>query len=74
MCILNYLFFRMTLLCWGCLPLVLVLGSTVVQLIFSLIATLYPAYSCLKAIVNKDTTEQMRWMEYWVVMSKQIQI
>jgi len=60
---------RMTLLGWGCVPLVLLFGSTAVQLIFSLIATLYPAYSCLKAMVNKNTTEQLRWMEYWVVMS-----
>jgi len=60
---------RMTLIEWGCLPFIVLFGSTVVRLICCLLATLYPAYSCLKAIVNKDESEQQRWREYWIVIS-----
>jgi len=60
---------RMTLLQWGLVPLVLVFGNTVVTLLASLLATLYPTYSCLQAIVNKNEEGQRRWVEYWIVMS-----
>lgn len=60
---------RMTLIGLGCVPLVLLFGSTVVHLICCLFASLYPAYSCLQAILSKNQVEQQRWMEFWVVMS-----
>merc|ERR1712114_14255 len=44
-------------------------GNTVVSLLLALLATLYPIYSCLTAILNKNEEEQRRWVEYWIVIS-----
>jgi len=60
---------RLTLVQYGLVPLVLLFGNTVVALLCSLLATLYPTYSCLKAVRNNNEEEQRRWVEYWIVMS-----
>jgi len=60
---------RLTLVQYGLVPLVLLFGNTVVALLCSLLATLYPSYSCLKAVLNDNEEEQRRWVEYWIVMS-----
>merc|ERR1719186_2452087 len=60
---------RITLVQYGLVPLVLLFGNTVVSILLALLATLYPTYSCLKAVCNNNEEKQRRWVEYWIVMS-----
>merc|ERR1740129_201549 len=58
---------RITLVQYGLVPLVLLFGNTVVSILLALLATLYPSYSCLKAVLHNNEQEQRRWVEYWIV-------
>merc|ERR1719186_774986 len=60
---------RITLVQYGLVPLVLLFGNTVVSILLALLATLYPTYSCLKAVLHNNEEEQRRWVEYWIVIS-----